>query len=240
MARGVADVLEVVVLAAGAHAALRRGGAHVRPLVQAEKDVLELHHAGVGEQQRRVVGRHQRAGRHDGVAVALEVLQKARANLTALHLLPCLEPQPVTHEPPRHAGHGGDPKTIKDMMLQELPAKHRSRLSHSCPSIWRCRRSPCRSISSVAPRRSVVRLDLLFRVGAQHLPNHLGGETAPGEEAGLLGLLPAGRPEGRPKRLRHTARALSSSWASSACAARPSASRSMPFCRRRSSTRRPP
>ena len=73
MARGVADILEVVVLAAGAHALLRRRGAHVGPLLQAGEDVLELHHARVGEHQRRVVARHERARRHDLVAVFGEV-----------------------------------------------------------------------------------------------------------------------------------------------------------------------
>jgi hypothetical protein len=57
----VADVLEVVVLAAGAHAALRGGRARVVALLLAEEHVLELHHAGVGEQQRRIVAGHQRA-----------------------------------------------------------------------------------------------------------------------------------------------------------------------------------
>ena len=71
MPRGVADILEVVVLAAGAHAFLRRGGARIGALLGAGEDVLELHHAGIGEQQRRVVARHQRARRHDLVAVAL-------------------------------------------------------------------------------------------------------------------------------------------------------------------------
>ena len=34
MARGIADVVEVVVLAAGAHAFLRRGGARIGPLLR--------------------------------------------------------------------------------------------------------------------------------------------------------------------------------------------------------------
>ena len=68
VARGVADVFQVVVLAAGAHAFLRRGGARVGTLVEAEEDVLELVHARVGEQQRRVVVRHQRTGCDDLVA----------------------------------------------------------------------------------------------------------------------------------------------------------------------------
>ena len=60
VARGVADVLEVVVLAARAHAALAARGALVAALVLAEEHVLELDHAGIREQQRRVVARHER------------------------------------------------------------------------------------------------------------------------------------------------------------------------------------
>ena len=45
MARGVADIVEVVVLAAGAHAFLRGGRTRIRPLLQAGENVLELHHA---------------------------------------------------------------------------------------------------------------------------------------------------------------------------------------------------
>ena len=52
VARGVAHVLEVVVLAAGAHAALRGRGARVRPLLLAEEHVLELHHAGIDNKTR--------------------------------------------------------------------------------------------------------------------------------------------------------------------------------------------
>ena len=59
---GVADIVEIVVLAAGADAFLRGGGALVGPLLDAGEHVLELHHAGVGEHQGRVVVRHQRRG----------------------------------------------------------------------------------------------------------------------------------------------------------------------------------
>src|SRR5437868_6762987 len=54
------DLVEIVVLAAGAHALLRRRRALVAAGLGAGEHVLELHHAGVGEQQRRVVRRHQR------------------------------------------------------------------------------------------------------------------------------------------------------------------------------------
>ncbi len=59
MAGGVADVFQVVVLAAGPHALLGGGGPHVAPLVLAEEHALELHHAGVDEEQRGVVVGHQ-------------------------------------------------------------------------------------------------------------------------------------------------------------------------------------
>ena len=89
MARGVADIVEVVVLAAGAHAFLRGGSALVRPLLDAGEDVLELHHAGIGEHQRRIVARHQRRRRHDLVAVLREEIQKFRPDFVdAAHVHP--------------------------------------------------------------------------------------------------------------------------------------------------------
>ena len=73
-----ADVLEVVVLAAGADAFLRVGGA--RGLVGArrlaEENGHELVHARVGEKQVRRVGQ-QRAGRDDGVLLFLEEIEEA-------------------------------------------------------------------------------------------------------------------------------------------------------------------
>jgi hypothetical protein len=51
----------------------------------AGEHVLELHHAGVGEQQRRVVARHQRAGRHDGVTLGSEEVEEALADGAAFH-----------------------------------------------------------------------------------------------------------------------------------------------------------
>ena len=81
MPRGVADIFEIVVLAAGAHAFLRGRGALVRALLDAGEDVLELHHAGIGEQQGRVVARHQRARRHDLVPVPGEIIEKGGADV---------------------------------------------------------------------------------------------------------------------------------------------------------------
>ena len=72
-------------LAAGADALLRGRRAHVRALVEAEEDVLELVHPGVREQQRRVVAGHDRARGDDRVALRLEELQERRADLGGFH-----------------------------------------------------------------------------------------------------------------------------------------------------------
>ncbi len=63
VARGVADIVEIVVLAAGAYAFLRRGDAGKARGLGAGQDVLELNHAGIGEHQGRIVARHERARR---------------------------------------------------------------------------------------------------------------------------------------------------------------------------------
>ena len=65
--RRVAHVFQVIVFTTRTQASLHAGGTHVGALVQPQKHVFELHHARVGEHQRRVITRHQRARRHDGV-----------------------------------------------------------------------------------------------------------------------------------------------------------------------------
>src|SRR4029079_5878001 len=80
VARGAADVLQVVVLAAGAHALLRRGRAREGRLHLAREEVLELVHPGVGEQKRRVVVRHQRRARDRLVALLGEVVEERAAD----------------------------------------------------------------------------------------------------------------------------------------------------------------
>ena len=51
-------LLEIVVFAARANALLAGRRAHVVSPLLAEERALELHHAGVGEQERRIVGGH--------------------------------------------------------------------------------------------------------------------------------------------------------------------------------------
>ncbi len=60
MARGIADIFQVIMLAACAHAFLARCSTGVGAFVEAKKDVLKLVHPRVGEQQGRIVSRHQR------------------------------------------------------------------------------------------------------------------------------------------------------------------------------------
>ena len=86
MAAGVADVVEIVVLAAGADALLRSGGARVIALFEAGEDVLELVHARVGEEQRGVVGRHQRRAANDAMAVGREEVEERLADLIPCHV----------------------------------------------------------------------------------------------------------------------------------------------------------
>ena len=76
MPGGVADIVEIVVLAARAHALLRGRGAWKGRLHAAGEIVLERHHAGIGEHQCRIVARHQRARRNRRVAVLLEEAKK--------------------------------------------------------------------------------------------------------------------------------------------------------------------
>jgi len=66
-------------LAAGADAFLRGDGAGVIPGLGADEDVLELDHAGVGEHQRRVVARNQRARRNDFVTIGGEIVEERLA-----------------------------------------------------------------------------------------------------------------------------------------------------------------
>ena len=59
MARGITDVLQVIVLATGAYTTLAAGGPLVVALLLAKENILELHHAGIHKQQGWIVNRHQ-------------------------------------------------------------------------------------------------------------------------------------------------------------------------------------
>ena len=81
----VPDIVQVVVLAAGADALLSRR-CTLQALIQTQEIILELVHPRVGKQQRRVVLRDHGARSHNGVSLALEELQKSRTNLGGRHV----------------------------------------------------------------------------------------------------------------------------------------------------------
>ena len=83
VAVGEAHVFQVVVLAPGADALLRGRRPVVGALLQTEEDIFELVHAGVGEQQRGIVVRHQRGGVHALVSLGFEVAQEHFADFRA-------------------------------------------------------------------------------------------------------------------------------------------------------------
>ena len=85
MTRGITDILKIIMLAARAHAALRSGGALVIALLMTKKEVLELHHASVRKEQRRIVARHQRTGGNDGVTLAFVIVEELLADFAAFH-----------------------------------------------------------------------------------------------------------------------------------------------------------
>jgi hypothetical protein len=81
VAGGVADIVEIVMLAAGADAFLRRGRGRIRPGLEAREDVLERHHAGVDEHQGRVVLRDERRRGHLSVPVRAEIVEERPADV---------------------------------------------------------------------------------------------------------------------------------------------------------------
>ena len=72
VARGIANIIEVVVLSAGADAFLAGRRAGVGALVLAGEHVLKLDHPGIHEHQCGVVLRDQRRGFDDRVALPFE------------------------------------------------------------------------------------------------------------------------------------------------------------------------
>ena len=86
---GIADIIKVIMLAPGADGFLCRCGAGIGALFLAGEDILELHHAGIGEHQRRIIARHQRAAFHHLMAIATEVIQEGRTDIIAAgHVTP--------------------------------------------------------------------------------------------------------------------------------------------------------
>ena len=81
MPRGVAHIVQIVMLAARAHTFLRRRCALVVTGFHPGEQVLELNHAGIGKHQRRVIAGHQRAAVHHLVTVLGKIVQKCGSDI---------------------------------------------------------------------------------------------------------------------------------------------------------------
>ena len=78
--RGIADIIEIIVLAARAHAFLAGSRAHVFAFLCTSENVFKRHHARVGEHERGVVMRHERAGGNGLMPVAGEKIEECGAD----------------------------------------------------------------------------------------------------------------------------------------------------------------
>src|SRR5690349_2758037 len=78
---GVADVVEVIVLAARPDTLLRARRLAVRPCLEARENVLEWHHPRIDEHQSRIVLWDERRRLHPRVAVLLEKIEEAAADV---------------------------------------------------------------------------------------------------------------------------------------------------------------
>ncbi|CCZ21810.1 putative uncharacterized protein [Acetobacter sp. CAG:977] len=85
MAHRIADIVQIVVFSARAHAFLIRRRSNVRAFFHARKDVLKLHHPRIREHQGRIVVRYQRTGRNDYVIVLFKIIQKRRTDFLCRH-----------------------------------------------------------------------------------------------------------------------------------------------------------
>src|SRR5437667_7677277 len=81
MALGEADIFQVVVLAASAHALLAACRPRIIAFFEAEENVLELVHSRIRKQQGWISMRHQRRAAHDFVPLLLKKFEEGRADL---------------------------------------------------------------------------------------------------------------------------------------------------------------
>src|SRR5215212_9370785 len=79
------DIVKIVVLARHPHTLLRVDGAPIGALIGAKEDILELHHARVGEEKSCVPTRHKRHGRHSRMPMLHEEIDEGLADLIASH-----------------------------------------------------------------------------------------------------------------------------------------------------------
>jgi len=134
MTAGEADVLKIVVLASGTNTLLTGGGARVVTVLCAQENILELVHAGVGKQQGRVVGGHQRRRVHTTVPLA------CRRGLLTLK-----KPQKIF--PNLAAGTLAHKRSVYQPAAPNLVKALRSKLSSSSPTSFQTSIQPAASKS---------------------------------------------------------------------------------------------
>lgn len=76
MTRGIADVIQIVVAITRTNTALSRCCTGIWANVTAKENIFELIHPGIGEQQCRVVMRHQRTGVDNLMSLRTEILEE--------------------------------------------------------------------------------------------------------------------------------------------------------------------
>ena len=81
MPRRIADILQVIMLAASPNAFLRGNGPVVIACLKPGEQVLELHHAGIGEHQGRVILWDQRTRIDDLMLVLVKIVKKGRTDV---------------------------------------------------------------------------------------------------------------------------------------------------------------
>ena len=78
---GESHIFQIIMLPARPHTFLRRSRPRIVALFQSQKDILELVHPRIGEEQRRIVRRDERRGVDLLMPMLDEVVQKLTANL---------------------------------------------------------------------------------------------------------------------------------------------------------------
>ena len=88
VAGGITHIVQVIVFTPRTHTFLRRGGTPIWPRLGGGEDVLELHHARIGEHQGGIVMGHQGGGVDNFVPRRLKIIQEGLADIVcALHLV---------------------------------------------------------------------------------------------------------------------------------------------------------
>ena len=85
VASGLAHFIEIIMLAAGSQAFLRRDGPRIVAFFIPEENVFELVHTSVNEQEGRIVRRQERRRMNGLMALLLKIIEKFLTDLASFH-----------------------------------------------------------------------------------------------------------------------------------------------------------